>query len=163
MSDKSRAKLILERWLINIKREDRKHDKMPGIFDSLAAQLFAAGIEFDAAYDLVKTGSKMMYPATETVKIVYNRSKKRSSLQEFTKTWQESLDKSALEAFYTYYDIEGIDPTKIAPTKKVSVVKTEEPGGMVTEDELNEEDFWKSTKSVSRAKPWLFDDEEVAQ
>jgi hypothetical protein len=102
MSDKSRAKLILERWTVNIKREDRRHDKMPGIFSALAGQLFAAGIDFDAAYDCMKVGSKTMYPAPEAIKHVYSHSKKKKtqSFQEFTRTWHESLDRSAMEAFY---------------------------------------------------------------
>lgn len=163
MSEKSRAKLLLERWAVGIKREDRRQENMPGLFESLAGQLFAAGIDFEAAYDAMKTSAKIMYPVPEVIKHVYARSsmKKYQNYNEFTKSWHESLDKSALAAFYGYYDIEGSDPTKIPPSKKIPVVKQDEGGGMVTEDQLNEEDYWKSVKSVSRKKPWLFlDDEE---
>lgn len=165
MSDKLRGKHILERWTVGIKREDKKHENMPAIFESLAGQLFAAGIEFETAYDLMKTSAKLMYPVPEVIKRVYasNPMKKFQTLMEFTKSWHESLDKSAIVAFYGYYDIEGSDPTKIPPSKKISPVKQEDEGGIVSDDELNQEDFWKSTKSVKRDRPWLFDDEDQAQ
>ena len=161
MFDKSKTKLLLERWAVSIKREDRKHDNMPGIFDDLASQLFSAGIEFDVAYLTMKAAAKEMYPVSETIKHVYARSpmKKMSSLQEFTKSWQESLDKSSLKAFYEYYDIDGVDPSKIKQIQKVKSSKVDD-GGIVSEDELNQEDFWKSSRKVSKNKPWLFEDKD---
>ncbi len=162
MSDKMTAKHILERWNVSIKREDRKHENMQPLFEQLASQLFAAGVSFEISHDLMKQGAKSLYPTQETIKHVHGRSpaRKFKNLVEFTRGWQESLDTAALEAFYLYYDIQGIDPNKLAPTKKLSVVKQDEHQGMVTEDELNEEDFWKSTKIVTKSKPWLFSDED---
>lgn len=162
MFDRGKTKLLLERWSVSITREDRKHDNMPSIFDDLASQLFAAGIEFDVAYETMKAASKTMYPIPETIKHVYNRSsmKKVSSLQEFTRSWQESLDKSSLKAFYEYYSIDGVDASKIKQIKKVKASKATDEGGMVTEDELNQEDFWKSSKKVTKNKPWLFEDKD---
>lgn len=154
MTDKNKAKLILERWLIGIKREDRRHDKMPSLFDSLASQLFLAGIDFDVSYSCMKEASKSLYPAAETVRHVYSKSiaKKGLSINDFAKKWHESLDKASLEAFYEYYKIDGIENTK--------VLSKPDSSGMKTEDELNEEDFWKSTKLVSKDRPWLYEDGE---
>lgn len=157
MSDKSKAKLLFERWTVSIKREDRRHEKMPELFDDLVMQLFTAGIEFELAHETAKAASKYMYPSIDVIKHVYNKSsaKKFQTMQEFIKSWQDSLDKSALTAFYNYYSIED-DPL----LKKTNKESKSVGHGMVTEDELNQQDFWKSVKGVSKEKPWLFNDED---
>lgn len=153
MSDKIRARLIVERWNTSISREDRKHDKMSGLFDSLCEEMFHAGIEFETAYDSAKEAAKLLYPAAAVVKTVFAASKykAKTTVQDFAKSWHDSLDKAALEAFYTYYDIAG------APKANKKPIKTT---GMVTDDELNEQDFWKSVKSVSKDNPWVFNDKD---
>lgn len=152
MSDRLRAKLMVERWSSSLSREDRKHSKMPGLFDSLCEDMFHAGIDFDAAYDAMKEAAKNYYPKAEVVKNTFAnmKFKNKTTVQDFAKSWHETIDKGALEAFYTYYKIEGTTSKQNnKPAKSI---------GMTTDDELNEQDFWKSVKSVSKDNPWVFGD-----
>jgi hypothetical protein len=153
MTDKVRARLIVERWSSGITRDDRKHDKMQGIFSSLAEDLFYAGIAFDSAYTSIKEAAKLMYPPAHVVKKYFSSLKhgSHSTVQDFARSWHENIDKTALEAFYQFYEIEGA-------TKRSD--KNQKPAGMKTDDELNEEDFWKSVKSVTKDNPWIFSDED---
>lgn len=160
MSDKTVAKFIYERWITAIKSEDKRGNMKP-TFEVLAADLFAAGVAFEIANDMLKQAAKDLYPNNSIIKKVYavSNARKWSSLIEFTANWHKKLDETALASFYEYYDIEGIDPNKLAPTKKLKVLK-QEAEGMVSDDELNQEDFWKSTKLVTKSNPWLFDKED---
>jgi hypothetical protein len=78
---------------------------------------------------------------------------------EMTRSWQVSLDKAAMEAFYAYFNIEGIDHTKVPSVKKIDP-KISSGGSDNDVDAINREDFWKSVKIVSKENPWLFSDEE---
>lgn len=153
MSDKTRAKLIVERWSTSLSREDRRHDKMSSLFDSLCEEMFHAGIEFDTAYEAMKEAAKAYYPPAAVVKNTFAASKfkAKTTVQDFAKSWHETIDKGSLEAFYNYYEIEGASKQNKKPAKST---------GMVTDDELNEQDFWKSVKSVSKDNPWVFNDED---
>lgn len=154
MSDKTRSKLILERWHSGISKDDRRHENLLSLFDSLVEDMFHAGIGFDSAYDSIKEAAKLLYPSASTVKHVFSVSpyRKNSTIQDFARIWHESIDKTSLEAFYGHYNIEGTSRSSDKKSTKVS--------GMQTEDALNEEDFWKSVKSVSKNSPWLFADED---
>jgi hypothetical protein len=162
MSDKIRAKQILERWHSNIKSEDKKSKNMPPLFDAIAYELFAGGIDFETAETTMKEAGKRMYPASDLVRAFYkNRSRgKDQTIQEFTKLWHESLDSAAMKALYDHFDIVGVDYTKVSTVKRTQPQLNPASPGMKTEDELNEEDFWKSTKLVTKDNPWLFGDEE---
>lgn len=155
MSDRSRARLILERWNTSISREDRRHDKMSGLFNSLCEDMFFAGIEFDAAYDCVKEAAKLLYPSAGVVKSTYGKNPKIKmiypNVEDFARSWHDNLNKAALESFYSYYQIDGMESAK----DKV-------PAGSSAKDDdaLNEEHFWKLNKLTTKDNPWLFKDEE---
>jgi len=164
MSDNKRARQILERWNSNIKIEDKKHKNMPPLFDAIACDLQAGGIEFEVAEDIMKEAAKRMYPSADLCRNTYKNKKMRGgtdqTIQEYTRAWQESLDAAAMKALYDHYDIVGIDYTKVSTVKRIEPKLNPDASGMKTEDELNDEDFWKSTKLVTKDNPWLFSDEE---
>lgn len=161
-----KSKLILERWKAGISKEDRKHDKLNGLFDNLFMEMAAAQVVFDDAYLVMKIATKLLYPDFVIVKNVYAKSskKKYQSLQEFQTEWNGSVDKISIASFYTFYQIEGTDrPVEVTYSNVhksvISISDTpinEAVSGMKTEDEMNEEDFWKCVKSVTREHPWLF-------
>jgi hypothetical protein len=149
MSDKIKARHIVERWHLSIKKEDRTKENMGRIFDDVAAQLFAAGIEFDVAYEAMLESAKLMYPKVGVAEATFNKLKiPNLKFLDFLKNWQETLNKGAQTAFYGYFEIDGLDMNKLPQKPKT---------GAKNEDELNEEDFWASTKLTTRDKPWLFD------
>lgn len=157
MTDKSRAKHILERWTISVKREDRRKENMSPLFDGIASELFVAGVPFEMSYDIMKEAAKNLYPSKVAVQRTYNQHKSKTSFVEFTKAWHDTLDKLALEAFYAYYNISEHDGKAAQAPKKQSIsIKA----GIKSEDEMNEEDFWSSVKSVTKTNPWLFKDED---
>jgi hypothetical protein len=157
MTDKNRAKFIFERWSISVKREDRRKENMSPLFDSIASELFVAGVPFDMAHSIMREASKSLYPSKIAVQRTYNQHKNGSTFVEFTKAWHDTLDKLALEAFYSYYPIDEVDAIQTPISKKHSInIKV----GAKSEDEANEEDFWKSVRSVTKTNPWLFNDED---
>ena len=162
MSDKIKAKRILERWDSGIKSKDKKSANMPPLFDAVANELFMAGIDFDIAEEAMREAAKMMYPSPDIIRSFHknNSYNRQQTVQELAKTWHESLNKAAAEAFYRYFDIDGIDRTKTPSIKRTDPKINSAASGDQSVDEVNREDFWKSVKIVSKDKPWLFDDEE---
>lgn len=159
MSDVITARRILERWHVNIKTPDKKAANMPPLFDAVANELFCAGVAFDTAEDAMREAAKLMYPSSEIVRNFHKKDNRGQTVLEMTRSWQASLDKAAMEAFYAYFNIEGIDHTKVPSVKKIDP-KIKSGASDNDVDVINREDFWKSVKIVSKENPWLFDDEE---
>ena len=134
---------------------------MPSLFNDVANELFCAGIDIDTAEETIKSAAKYLYPSPELVRNFHKTNGKGQTIQEYTKAWQNSLNNSAMKEFYEFYDIDGVDRTKVPSIKKNDKTSKSDDVETKSTDALNQEDFWRSVKSVTKKRPWLFSDDEV--
>lgn len=155
VSKKTKANRIFEKWKVDFVKMDKKRENMRENFDQLFYSLYAASIPYDIAREIVDDAVGYSLPSHSTAKYVWKVKKPyvKTSYKEWLDGWKDDIRNKALAAYYELYPIEEKDilPPPL-PTKKTR--KTQK--GIATDDELNEEDFYNSSKKVTRENPFFF-------
>lgn len=166
MTKNIKAKRIFEKWKVDYIAMDKKMSSVRSNFDELFYALYIASISFDTAYDYVDDAVAHHLPSASTAKYVWNIKKnsvKKTSpdmtYKEWLDRWKEDIRIKALASFYELFPIENEIPRDII-SKPIKESKTKINESIKTDDELNEEDFYKSSKIFSKDKPFIFLDEE---
>ena len=155
MKSKTKASHIYEKWCVDYVDMDKKRDSIRDNFDQLFFELFNASVSWEEARELAEDAIKHHLPSSSTAKHIWSLKKKFIKLQfkEWVESWEQDIRNKGLASFYDLFPLENNTPDKPLPTKKVRAKKTQ---GMQTEDELNAEDFYNSTKLVTKENPLLF-------
>ena len=73
-------------------------------------------------------------------------------------SWKDDITNKGLASFYDLFPLED-QPDKPVPVKKATG-KANTLEGVKTDDDLNADDFYKSSKMVTRDNPRLFGNED---
>lgn len=152
----SKAGHIFEKWCIDYIEMDKKRESIRDNFDQLFYALHNANTPWEKAREIADDAIKHHLPSPSTTKHVYNAKKKfiKLSFKEWSESWEADIRNKGLASFYEFFPLEfetDFKPTK-TPRGKAHTLE-----GMKTDDDLNEEDFYKSSKLVSKSNPYLFD------
>jgi hypothetical protein len=160
-----KAKRIYEKWKVDYITMDKKMSSIRGNFDELFHALYIASVSFDDAYEYVDEAVAHHLPPASTAKYVWNIKKSSAkrinpdlTYKEWLDQWKEEIRIKALASFYELFPIENDVPRDIIAKSIKESNKINK--GVKTDDELNEEDFYKSSKVFSRDKPFIFIDKE---
>lgn len=160
MSSKTKANRIFEKWRVDYVEMDKKRESIRDNFDQLFFALYNANIPWEESRDIADDAIKHHLPSTSTAKFIYAAKKRftKLSFKEWKESWEEDIRNKGLASFYDLFPLED-EPEKPAPTKRATG-KANSLKGMKTDDDLNAEDFYKSSKLVTRDNPRLFGNED---
>jgi hypothetical protein len=162
VSKKIKANRIYEKWKVDFVNMDKKRDSIRDNFDQLFYALYCATIPWDMAREIVDDAVAHHLPTPSTIKYVWNARKQHIKLpyKDWLDNWKDDIRNKALASFYEYFplDEEPEVPPPLSQTKNThSNNKKTQNQGLKTDDELNEEDFYQSSKLFTRDTPFLFD------
>lgn len=111
MTNRKSVKLILERWIAELKEKDRTMANVANNFDELFSEWFHAGISFEDAYALVTTAIKAHLPSAYIARTTYKSSKQKGVMHktesEFIEDWNRGITDTGMQVFYNYFQIDG--------------------------------------------------------
>ena len=156
MKSKTKANRIYEKWRVDYVDMDKKRESIRDNFDQLFISLYNAAIPWEESREIADEAIKHHLPSASTAKFIYAAKKRytKLSFKEWVTSWEEDIRNKGLASFYELFPLDE-EPDKPVPVKKASS-KANSLEGIKTDDDLNEEDFYKSSKSVSRSSPFLF-------
>lgn len=151
-----KANFIFDKWKAGIRKEDRRHEALPAVFDLLFAELSVNNVDFDVAHELAKLATKHMYPSKIIVAKVYDKShyKKLMSENEFFSDWKSNVDTVGMSSFYSYFKMDGLEAVSVNDMPDKICDNTQRIPD--NEDSLNAEEFWKKTTLVTKENPWFY-------
>ena len=157
MKSKTKASRIFEKWRIDYIKMDKKRENIRDNFDQLFIALYNAAIPWEESREIADDAIKHHLPSKSTAKFIYAAKKRytKLSFSEWVDSWEEDISNKGLASFYDLFPLED-EPDKPVPVKKTSS-KANSLEGIKTDDELNAEDFYKSSKLVTKDNPYLFD------
>lgn len=160
MKSKTKAAHIFEKWRVDYVEMDKKRENIRDNFDQLFFALYNAAIPWEESREIANDAIKHHLPSTSTAKFIYAARKRytKLSFKEWVESWEADISNKGLASFYDLFPLED-EPNKPIPVKKATG-KANTLEGMKTDDDLNEEDFYKSSKTVSRNNPFLFGNED---
>ena len=104
---KSVSKLILQKWIADLRDKDKKMSSVGGNFDELIEAWFTADVLFEEAYTLMKEAIKAHLPPISTAKYVYKKAKSKGTEKDFIDGWNKNIEDIAMQTFYEYYPIDA--------------------------------------------------------
>lgn len=151
MTDRSTARKIFEKWCVDYMDMDKSMENVYNNFAMLFTELDDFRVPWDVARDYADKAIEFHMPSNSTAKFVYKiKNKTHIPFKDWVADWKEAIKQKGLHVFYEVYPIED------EPVKKSRKLKGD---GKKSTDEINSEDFYKSSKLVSKEKPLLFGDE----
>jgi DNA-binding cell septation regulator SpoVG len=108
------AKMMLERWAADLIDKDKSMKSVQSNFDELFYELWTASVPFDIAHELIDQVVKSHMPSQSIAKRVFMSCKKNKddSFQDFMDNWKETIKQKAVQAFFTFYTVEGEEAKK---------------------------------------------------
>lgn len=160
MKSKAKANRIFEKWRVDYVEMDKKRESIRDNFDQLFVALYNAAIPWEESREVADDAIKHHLPSVSTAKFIYAAKKRytKLSFKEWVASWEEDIRNKGLAAFYDMFPLDD-EPEKPAPVKK-TVARSKPSAGIKTDDDLNEDDFYKSSKLVTKDSPYLFDNED---
>jgi len=157
VKSKTKASRIFEKWRVDYVEMDKKRESIRDNFDQLFIALYNAVIPWEEAREIADDAIKHHQPSASTAKFIYAAKKRytKLSFKEWVESWQADITNKGLASFYDLFPLED-EPNKPVPVKKATG-KSNTLEGIKTDDELNAEDFYKSSKLVTKDSPYLFD------
>lgn len=157
MKSKTKASRIFEKWRVDYVEMDKKRESIRDNFDQLFFALYNAAIPWEESREVADDAIKHHLPSASTAKFIYAAKKRytKLSFKEWVESWEVDITNKGLASFYDLFPLED-EPDKPTPVKKVTG-KANSLEGIKTDDELNAEDFYKSSKLVTKDSPYLFD------
>ena len=155
MKSKTKANHIFEKWRVDYVEMDKKRESIRENFDQLFIALYNATIPWEESREIADDAIKYHLPSTSTAKFIYAAKKRftKLSFKEWVESWEADITNKGLASFYDVFPLED-EPDKPLPTKKAGKVNSLK--GMQSDDELNADDFYKSSKLVTKDNPRLF-------
>jgi hypothetical protein len=152
---KNKAEHVYEKWCVDYVKMDKKRESIRDNFDQLFFALYNESVSWEDARNIADEAIKHHLPTASTAKHIWGLKKKfiRLSYKEWVESWEEDIRNKGLASFYDMFPLESNAPKKEPPPKTTRAKKTE---GIKTDDELNAEDFYNSTKLVTKDNPRLF-------
>lgn len=156
MKSKTKANRIFEKWKVDYVEMDKKRESIRDNFDQLFVALYNAAIPWEESREIADDAIKHHLPSKSTAKFIYAAKKRYTKLSfpDWVASWEEDIRNKGLASFYELFPLDE-EPKKPIPVKKKQS-KADTKEGVKTDDDLNEEDFYKSSKIVSRNNPLLF-------
>jgi len=160
LKSKTKANHIFEKWRVDYVEMDKKRGSIRDNFDQLFFALYNAAIPWEESREIADDAIKHHLPSASTAKFIYAAKRRytKLSFKEWVESWEEDIRNKGLASFYDLFPLEE-EPDKPVPTKKTRT-KADSLEGIKTDDDLNEDDFYKSSKTISRNSPFLFGDGE---
>lgn len=157
--NKTKADHVYEKWKIDYINMDKKSDSIRDNFDQLFYALFNASTPWEEARDIADDAIKHHLPTASTAKFVWTTKKRfvKLSFKDWTDSWETDIRNKGLASFYVMFPLET-EPDKPLPIPQ-TLTKAKE-SSIQTDDELNTEDLYNSSKIISKERPWFFGNED---
>ena len=162
MSKTTKANRIVDKWKVDLAKLDKKNPSLLDHYDQLFYSLYIAAVEFDIAREIAENIIPLVLPSMSIAKSVWQKRRHavKMTFPEWLELWKNNIRNDILAAYYEYYPIELGEAKPPPPKQVVKTSKANSLDGMKTDDELNEEDFYRSSKKVTRDNPFIFHKED---
>ena len=159
MSDNEVANMIFRSWKSELKDKDRSMKSVRPNFDELAHSLYAADVSPETARNFIKPAFKAHMFTEEQARRKYKTmTRKWKPYNEWRDSWAEAIEDAANAAFMVYFSPVNKNIQKI---EQVVISSPSEDIEDIDDDTLNEDQFYRRTKKVTKDNPWLFGQEEI--